>query len=878
MRNRNQRARLNGATAVGTMAAALLLGFSALSCEGPAGESTGIISGVVTNSITSQGVANVEITSDPPWPASVVGPEAGTAQAAEPTGAAAAATPPTVKTSSTGAFSVSVPVGSYKLTLKRKFFDNAEASVNVQAAQLTTQNVEMSPTQPVGIEIKTAEGEPGATVELKATVESLNGSSITSYFWKKSKGVDVSLANEGSDTVRVTLPDISAFKAALVKGLKAPDRFEVHGVNPHALEGAETVALSLTVSTDQGDHKAIGTVAAHLPFAATAGIQNVPVGVPVLLHGADQDAYNWSLSGPGENTLTEGNSQDPYFTPKEVGQYTVAESTSGKSLTIHAGNWVGAISAKGADGRPNADNCTMCHNGNTAPDMFTPWRQSGHAEIFMNNINTSDHYSKNRFQCHTVGYNPDVANGGFDDASDYDALIESKLVGSGAGYAYDTVLGSYPDAGKRTNIQCENCHGPNSTTLHGNGSTATPDPERVSLSANVCGACHGEPARHGRFQQWEESSHGNFELAISRGTSAHCGRCHTAQGFLTWIEQGDLTKQVQGANGNASADEMKALGAGPDTAQPQTCVVCHDPHALGSKTGEPNDVKLRIEGDTAELPAGFQAKEVGRGALCMTCHNSRNGAHNDSNPPTNYSAPHAACQSDVLMGQNAYFVGVGVPSRHAYIEDTCVNCHMVQSNPPKEFSYNFGGTNHKFDADIAICTNCHGNKDTLGNINGKALQEAAEEKLSELASKMASYLLANLPSTFHVKDYMPHEYNGKEYDVKSALITLSKNNVASLEATEPHGQQGFFVNLKTAVDASYTPTGESAHTMSVTKLEVQLGDFYTDSAGKTTAMKNTDNLVKAGWNYFLIHGGSGEGVHNPTFTFEVLEASIRALN
>lgn len=34
----------------------------------------------------------------------------------------------------------------------------------------------------------------------------------------------------------------------------------------------------------------------------------------------------------------------------------------------------------------------------------------------------------------------------------------------------------------------------------------------------LCGACHGEPARHGRFQPWEERGHGNLELAIGSDT------------------------------------------------------------------------------------------------------------------------------------------------------------------------------------------------------------------------------------------------------------------------------------------------------------------------------------------------------------------------
>ncbi len=43
---------------------------------------------------------------------------------------------------------------------------------------------------------------------------------------------------------------------------------------------------------------------------------------------------------------------------------------------------------------------------------------------------------------------------------------------------------------------------------------------------------------------------------------------------------------------------------------------------------------MRISGDTPMLLAGFKATNVGRAAICMTCHNSRRGLKNDSIPVT----------------------------------------------------------------------------------------------------------------------------------------------------------------------------------------------------------------------------------------------------
>lgn len=317
---------------------------------------------------------------------------------------------------------------------------------------------------------------------------------------------------------------------------------------------------------------------------------------------------------------------------------------------------------------------------------------------------------------------------------------------------------------------------------------------------------------------------------------------------------------------------MTALGAGPETAQPVTCAVCHDPHDVGTTSGEPNNAKVRITGDTSMLPAGFKAVGVGRGALCITCHNTRNGARNDSTGvPASYSAPHTAAQGDVLMGENAYFVTVGgtARSKHSYIKDTCATCHMELTPPPAEFSYNLAGTNHSFKASLKTCAQCH------GAFDGGTLQVSVEAKLEELGHKMSSYLLGKMGTQVHIKDYTPHTYQGKSYDVKSRDTTIDKANIASVEPTEPHGQQGFIVKFKTPVTFTYAPTGEAAHSVSLAEAEVQLGDFTTDGTAKLIAL--SDPLVKVGWNYNLVHGDGSEGVHNPSFVNNVLDASIKAL-
>ncbi len=222
------------------------------------------------------------------------------------------------------------------------------------------------------------------------------------------------------------------------------------------------------------------------------------------------------------------------------------------------------------------------------------------------------------------------------------------------------------------------------------------------------------------------------------------------------------------------------------------------------------------------------------------------------------------------MGENAYFVAAGARSAHSYIKDTCATCHMELTPPPTEFSYQGAGTNHSFKASNAICGNCH------GAFDGGTLQESVEARLHELGQKMSDYLLKKLPAQVYIKDYTPHQYGSRSYDIKSAALAVDKANIASLEVTEPHGQQGFIFKFKAPVTFTYAPTGEAPHVVVLNEAEVQLGDVTTD--GKTASLiPASDPLVKAGWNFFLIEGDGSEGVHNPSFTFDVLNASVDAL-
>ncbi|MGA7616491.1 MAG: hypothetical protein WBX15_15055, partial [Thermoanaerobaculia bacterium] len=460
---------------------------------------------------------------------------------------------------------------------------------------------------------------PGATVSAKATVTINDGSSLQSIQWKQVSGATAQISGATTNTITVTLPDRKAYREELALVLEEPpatadvlppsvpypagyegglaNRFGVAAVSPHALAEAGAIGFDITVVTSSGTYHSKNSIATTIPWTEATGIRNVPTLLPVVLHGKNQTSYNWTLTPPAgsKSVLTDATTQNPEFTPDMAGKYTVKVTdladNSEKTMVVYAGTWRGIITGQDESGAPIVDTaCTTCHVPNTPNfDMFTPWKKSGHAQIFSQNVSVAGHYSQSCLSCHSVGFNKDVKNGGMDDAPDFEALAASGLIEHGATDNWNQILTQYPASAKLANIQCENCHGPQDSAAH----TAR-DGSRQNLSSDICGSCHGEPARHGRFQQWQLSGHANLETAISEGTNPSCAKCHSAQGFVQWANSGF-------GSGAITVDWTE------DTVQAQTCATCHDPHFVGTTSGlAANDASVRVSGTTPMLDAGFQ--------------------------------------------------------------------------------------------------------------------------------------------------------------------------------------------------------------------------------------------------------------------------------
>lgn len=862
-------------------AAALLSGCSG--DNGAAGNSTGTLKGAVTSSLTGVPVAGATITTSPAL-------DAGTPITTDTNGNFSANLP-------IGAYQITVAKASYtSQTVSTSLVAGQTTTNNIKLVPTTTAAVSVA-------NVTAAPGATATIVAKPSLADGIAGT--PSYTWTQVSGPAMTLTTTNPAAPTVTLPSAAdaKLKLAMTAGMRfstystagsaaaaaatnrpyvvvdpstdnkyfnssAPanttgavfmpfEKLMVQSLTNHDISNGVAATFQVTMKAGTYTATDLFTVNVKLPAVPNGGLRNVPIGQPVVLNAPTQGAYSWTIAGPtaSKAALNDATTRNPDFIPDVVGTYTVKEATAG-TLTIYAGTWQGAIAGQDQYG-PTIGNpgCGTCHQG-TDPEVgkFTrSWNKSGHAHVVtglpstlpggptvQNLTDPAGHWTAAGCgACHTVGfaqYSSSIKAGGFSEV--YRA--EGFTFKNGP-TAWTDTLANYPKSAQLMNIQCENCHGPSASNAHGT-SAQTVDPNaRVNASSAVCGTCHGEPTRHGRYQEWAGSGHGDYSLAQGEGGSSGCTGCHSNNGF------GYLNNQLQAgiASRTLNVTDMASVTADitANGAQPQNCLTCHSTHNPGTRSGLTGSIvalagydatyarNAAFIGTTPLLPGGFQANGVGKGALCIVCHNSRNGEpvsgagnptlheDNDSNfgTLTAYKAPHSAAQGDVLMGRNAYFVS-GVRSKHSLIADSCVTCHMELSPAPAAYDGAGFGTNHAFGADPTICAKCHG---------------------------------AAIPNA-----------DGVQNAFNSSLASL---NTAIINAVV----KAYNAEKGTSITATAVAIGTSHGSPSVTVSGVS----YLPSTAATV-----DTLAKALWNYNLLNNDSSQGVHNPAFSFDVLTATQAKVN
>ncbi len=933
---------------------------------GDAGLSTAPLSLTITNSITNAAVSGATVT-------------------LAPTGAIAI-------DATTGKGSATLAIGDYTLTVKATGYTTVTQDVELVAGFAQAITIKLVPTANVVANAGTdLTGQTlGATVTLPAATASvLDGSTGTTYSWKQVSGPTVTLTGTTTATPSVTLPDAAGVQAALIDALtSATDvtsasngdpirRLDVMGINPYSISEATTVGLQVTVTTSSGTYTDTVNVSTTSPFVVTTGLRNVPIGIPQLLEAGPlptgTTVWAWSLTtvpASSAATLTGAATQFPTFKPDIAGIYVISEASTGGKLTLYAGTWsTGALDKSNVD--PKTDMalgfapaaCIECHDGQAGdpPNVWAEWSKTGHAFIVPENIDPpGGHWAFTSCgSCHSVGYDTTAVNGGSDDS--YAAILAGNskyVIPSGAPGSFASMFNStdtnVPKLASQMNVQCENCHGPNVSGGHktSDSTKATYDATaRVSLKAEVCGSCHGEPTRHGRYQQWQDSKHANTSLAMQRAAADattplpaypasdttncdatcqaawvsktnngnHCARCHSGEGYVIWQDQAaewstkeglsspDFNHKIQGDDtlaADANLTQLVAFGLVKANVHSQTCATCHDPHDVGMTAQEQpfidpttgnltdptknNTTNVRVMGDIAMLPAGFPAPGLGKGAICATCHNGRNGAHNDTVDPATYgtagvSTPHDSTAAEVVLGQNVYFVTNGQRGGHSFIANACVNCHMELTPQPANFSFPGTGTNHSFAADMSICKNCH------GAFDGGSIQTATKTSLSNLATFIgtqggkalngkviwarAQRIPASATDTTTV--YSHAASTGTDLSAYNVKVDLTAGN-SVVSGVLLENTSNLQITLASPIQIQWTdgtaPVAVKTFIISMANIRIDDGTGTTPIA--TLPISLNGNMAKAIWNYITLYREGSFGIHNPGFTNSVIGATM----
>jgi hypothetical protein len=791
----------------------------------------------------------------------------------------------TAMTDASGGFSLpGLDVGAYLLTFHLAGYVDrtVEVAVNLSGPTSVSVTLAVDPDAvPPPVVAVTDQLKAGFDAPVTLTATAMGKGPLT-YGWTQKTGPAVTLTGTDTPTLSFTTQD---FSTAMGPTAMSNARFGVVGVSPdqagdYVFEVAVTDPLGHTT-------KAQVHVDATRP---TTGLRMVPLEVPVWLSGDGpivapaQKTWSWTLDTTGASgstaTLDDPTAQFPSFVPDVLGTYVVTETVSGKTTHIYGGTWMGEMTTMAQN------TCTLCHSNTIAPDVFTPWKGTKHYSALQRALDGEDgaSLSEETLLACTLGYDRTASNGGFDDVA---ATAGWTLPATPQQGDYDALLNT-PKLGQLAGIQCESCHGPQGADQHGPhaNSTNLDLAGRISWSSSVCASCHQRNPDNYKPEQWAESKHADLTLAYAdatvegRGTTAaHCGRCHSAQGFGQYVKQlaqgysGLLTSDGKpAAPGNPSPNaatiaSLTALGLTQATVEPQSCAACHDPHDAT------NPSQLRIHDAVASLPNGMTGiSGAGAGMICIACHNTRNGEHSDFvAAPASYTAPHTAAQTDVVYGFNAYFVPRYNLSKHLAVKDSCVGCHTRIATASQQAAQQT--SNHSFKVDNTICSACHSN-----NVDGAALQAGYQTQLGTLKQTIAGKVknLINVALT----PANGSAYTARVWDPASDTYSSAAASNVSLTAAptsidhfEIHGQFGFVLHLPSPVtvalvDASGNPAG------SITTPDVYVPAGSLKNAAATTALFTaSSDYAKALWNTYLLDDDHTSGVHNPGFYDAVLAAT-----
>jgi cytochrome c2 len=353
------------------------------------------------------------------------------------------------------------------------------------------------------------------------------------------------------------------------------------------------------------------------------------------------------------------------------------------------------------------------------------------------------------------------------------------------------------------------------------------------------------------YAQWEKSGHANQatanyildDRASKNQSDRTCLACHTGQGYIEYVSKNFMSPT--GPDDKGYWPTLPEKG----TARSQTCSACHKLEAL--QTAKAGDPVLRYEGDVPVTPGGFAVKGAERGAMCITCHNSRRGLHNDTTrPKMNDRAPHETAQADVLMGENFFFVKTGTPGGHAALPGLCVNCHMNVSAANKKLAT----TDHTFHASFDDCKSCHDPKDPM---TGPKLKETVKAKRDSLQKKIEAALTAFVQAGM-AKGNIRMVNRAKNPEEKN-YTTFTKGSIGNGALAYDHGRQALKIKVENEETLAQLAQLEGGGIALPDSVEGQV-------------------ILRAGWNLFMLDHDHSNGAHNPKLVTDALDATLKKMD
>lgn len=323
-----------------------------------------------------------------------------------------------------------------------------------------------------------------------------------------------------------------------------------------------------------------------------------------------------------------------------------------------------------------------------------------------------------------------------------------------------------------------------------------------------------------------------------------CGNCHAMDGVerrlaknVAWNPDGGVAP-TNVENGHIEYQLGAGIAESNYTGAAKTavvhCTTCHaytptnDPHNTGVYAPVPlrvatgPDDQSYIEKSVPDAGAGPTGQPAGKyqaGNACVFCHKSRKDVTyfvTAANKLNNlYWGPHEGPQADVYSGKGGYhFAGAKYgTSVHTTIANACVSCHMPKVATNKDTP------DHSMHPKVEYCKTCH------------------------------------------------TTYAGTDFDVQGGQA-LVRNALKELETLL--NAKGLLTRSSAKPYAALADSEIAANTFELDKVRPGSGDGGVDQVVDA-------DTAGALYNYLIIARSKDLGVHNPTYTKQLLWDSIKFL-